>query len=60
MRGTKHGSMITPGSWIESNLLAVIDHRTAPETWMPHNKKELSKCEQLTLRYWVMQGAKNN
>jgi hypothetical protein len=52
--------MITPGSWIESNLLAVIDHRTAPETWMPHNKRQLSKCEQLTFRYWVMQGARNN
>jgi hypothetical protein len=60
MKGTKHGSMITPGSWIESNLLAVIDHRTARETWMPHNKKPLSKCEQLTLRHWVMQGARNN
>jgi hypothetical protein len=60
MRGTKYGSMITPGSWIESNLLAVIDHRTARETWMPHNKRALSKCEQLSFRYWVMQGAKNN
>ena len=60
MRGTKYGSMITPGSWLESNLLAVIDHRTARETWMPHNKKALSKCEKLTLRYWVMQGANNN
>ncbi len=60
MKGTKYGSMITPGSWIESNLLAVIDHRTARETWMPHNKKALSKCEQMTLRYWVMLGARNN
>ncbi len=60
MRGTKYGPMITPGSWIESNLLAVIDHRTAREIWMPHKKKALSKCEQLSFRYWVMQGAKNN
>ncbi len=30
MKGTKYGSMITPGSWLESNLLAVIDRRTAP------------------------------
>jgi hypothetical protein len=60
MKGTKYGSMITPGSWIESNLLAVIDRRTAPETWMPHNKKQLSACERLTLRHWVMQGARNN
>ncbi len=60
MKGTKYGSMITPGSWVESNLLAVIDRRTAPETWMPHNKKQLSECERLTLRRWVMQGARNN
>ena len=60
MRGTKYGSMITPGSWIESNLLAVIEHRTARETWMPHNKKELSKCETMSFRHWVMQGARNN
>ncbi len=60
MTGTKYGSMITPGSWVESNLLAVIDRRTAPETWMPHNKKRLSKCERLTFRHWVMQGARNN
>jgi hypothetical protein len=60
MKGTKYGSMITPGSWIESNLLAVIDRRTASETWMPHNKKQLSKYERLTLRRWVMQGARNN
>lgn len=60
MKGTKYGSMITPGSWIESNLLAVIDRRTASEIWMPHNKKQLSKCERLTLRRWVMQGARNN
>ncbi len=60
MKGTKYGSMITPGSWVESNLLAVIDRRTAPETWMPHNKRRLSKCERLTFRHWVMQGARNN
>ncbi len=24
MKGTKYGSMITPGRWVESNLLAVI------------------------------------
>ncbi len=60
MKGTKYGSMITPGSWIESNLLAVIDHRTARQTWMPHNKKALSKCELLTFRHWIMQGARNN
>ncbi len=60
MKGTKYGSMITSGSWVESNLLAVIDRRTAPQTWMTHNKRRLSKCARLTFRHWVMQGARNN
>ncbi len=54
MKGTKYGPMITPGSWAESNLLGVIDRRTAPETWMPYNQRRLSKCERLTFRHWVM------
>ena len=41
MTGTKYGSMITPGSWVESNLLAVIDRRTAPETWMPNENPHI-------------------
>jgi hypothetical protein len=60
MAGTKHGPMIIPGSWQESNLLAVIEHRTDRKIWMPHNRKPLSKCEILLLRFWVLQGAKNN
>jgi hypothetical protein len=58
MKGTKFGSVITPGSWIESSLIAVVDRRTDPEIWMPHNRKQMSKCEKLLLRFWVMQGAK--
>jgi hypothetical protein len=60
MKGTKFGSIVAPGRWIESNLLAVIDRRTSPEIWMPHDKRQLSKCERLTIRHWVMQGARNN
>ncbi len=60
MKGTKYGPMITPGSWAESNLLPLIDRRTAPGTRMPHKKRRLSKCERLTFRHWVMQGARNN
>ena len=29
MKGTKHGSIIVPGSALESNLIAVIEQRTA-------------------------------
>jgi len=60
MKGTKHGSIVTPGNAFESNLIAVIDQRTDPALWMPHNQKRLSKCERLLLRFWVSQGAKNN
>lgn len=60
MKGTKHGDVVSPGNWTESNLLAVIDHRTDPEVWMPHNRKPMSKCEKLLMRFWVQQGAKDN
>ena len=60
MKGTEHGSMVTPGSPFESNLIAVIDQRTDSEIWMPHDRKRLSKCERLLFRFWVSQGAKDN
>ena len=60
MKGTKHGPMIIPGSIIESNLIAMIDRRTSSELWMPHGKKQLSRCERRTIRFWVAQGARNN
>ena len=60
MKGTNHGPMIIPGSVIESNLIAMIDRRTSSELWMPHGKKQLSKCERRTIRFWVAQGARNN
>lgn len=60
MKGTKYGQVVVPRSWLESSLNAVIDRRASPEIWMPHKKKQLSKCERLTLRHWVMQGARNN
>lgn len=60
MKGTKHGPMVKPGKALESNLLAVIERRTSPEIWMPHERKQLSKCERRTFRFWVMQGARDN
>lgn len=60
MKGTTHGSIVTPGNAFESNLIAVIDHRTDAEIWMPHDTKRVSKCERLLFRFWVSQGAKNN
>ncbi len=41
-------------------LTAVIDRRTSAEIWMPHNAKQLTKCERQALRFGVMQGVRNN
>ena len=60
MKGTKYGPMVIPGNIIESNLLALIEHRTTPALWMPHGKKKLSLCERQAIRSWVAQGALNN
>jgi len=60
MKGTKSGPMITPGNAVDSNLLAVIDRRTSSEIWMPHEGKQLSKCERQAFRFWVLQGAQDN
>ena len=60
MKGTKSGPMITPGNAVDSNLLAVIDRRTSSEIWMPHEGKQLSKCERQAFRFWISQGAKDN
>jgi len=60
MKGTKHGPIIVPRSAFTSNLIAVIDGRTDPNLRMPHNRKRLSKCERLLIRFWINQGAKDN
>jgi mono/diheme cytochrome c family protein len=60
MKGTKFGPMIIPGNVIESNLLAMIDRKTSPKLWMPHGKKQLSRCDRQAIRSWVAQGAPNN
>jgi len=60
MKGTNFGPVVVPGRAFESNLIAVIDQRTDKELWMPHNRKRMSKCERLLLRFWVNQGAKDN
>lgn len=60
MKGTRFGPMVVPGNASASNLLAVIDHRTDPKIWMPHQAKRLSKCERLLIRAWISQGARDN
>ena len=60
MKGTKYGPMVIPGNVNESNLLAMIEHRTAPALWMPHGEKKLPLCERRAIRSWVAAGARNN
>ena len=40
MKETEYGSMITPGSWVESNLLAVIDRLTFRH-WVMQGARQL-------------------
>lgn len=60
MKGTNFGPVIVPRQAFQSNLIAVIDHRTDPKIRMPHNAKKLSKCERLAIRAWINQGARDN
>ena len=60
MKGTKFGAMVVPGNAFMSNLMVMIDGRTAPEFRMPHNTKKLSTCERKLFRQWINQGAKDN
>jgi hypothetical protein len=60
MKGTKFGPVVIPRRAFESNLIAVIDHRTAQEIRMPHNAKKMSKCERFAIRAWINQGARDN
>ena len=60
MKGTKYGPMIIPGNVIESNLLRMIDRKTSSKLWMPHGKRQLSRCDRQSIRLWVAQGALDN
>ena len=60
MKGTKFGPVVVPRRAFESNLIAVIDHRTDEEIRMPHNRKRMSKCERFAFRAWINQGARDN
>ena len=60
MKGTKFGSMVTPGSPDTSNLVWLLDWKGSPETRMPHGKTKLSICDRDAIREWIRQGAKDN
>ena len=60
MKGTKHGSIVVPGSAFTSNSIVVVEGRARAEIRMPHGRKRLSKCELSMLRRWVNSGAEDN
>lgn len=60
MKGTKFGKMVIPRDPDASNLMMLLDWRVAPQLRMPHNKKQLSKCDRDAIRAWIREGAKNN
>jgi hypothetical protein len=60
MKGTKFGKMVIAGDAASSNLMMLIDWRTSPKLRMPHNQKQLSKCDRDAIRAWINEGAKNN
>ena len=60
MKGTKFGSMVTPGNPDISNLTWLLDWKASPEIRMPHGKTKLSICDRDVIREWIRQGAKDN
>ena len=60
MKGTKFGSMVTPGNPDTSNLVWLLDWKGSPEIRMPHGKTKLSICDRDAIREWIRQGAKDN
>lgn len=60
MAGTQHGPIVVPGDPTTSNLNVLIEGRASPELLMPHDERPLLRYQQLIIRDWVRQGARNN
>jgi hypothetical protein len=60
MKGTKHGPIVVPGEPLTSNLNVLIEGRASKAVRMPHGQRPLLHYQQLILRDWVKQGAKDN
>ena len=60
IKGTKFGSMVTPGDPDTSNLAWLLEGKASPEIRMPHGKSKLSICDRDAIREWIRQGAKDN
>lgn len=60
MKGTKFGSVITPGASISSTLILVLEGKVHPSIQMPRDSKPLPKEEVDLIKRWINAGAKNN
>ncbi len=60
MKGTKFGAVVIPGDALSSALTMLIEGRADPSIRMPHGDQPLAAAEQLLVRRWVEQGARNN
>lgn len=61
MKGTRHGSIISPGDPFASNLMVLIEGRAASGLKMPHSEHpEPTAQDRKVLRRWIAEGAQNN
>lgn len=61
MKGTRFGPVVIPGDALSSTLTMLIEGRADPSIRMPHGDlPPLTAAEQLLVRTWVEQGAKDN
>lgn len=61
MKGTKFGSVITPGDSFTSILIQMVEGRVHTSLKMPYGMAGgLSKENINVLKQWIAQGAKNN
>lgn len=58
MKGTKFGQVVIPGDSMDSVLIELVQHRSAPEIHMPYQHTKLTEKDLNKLEKWVDQGAK--
>lgn len=58
MKGTRFGQVVIPGDSMDSVLIELVQHRSAPEIHMPYQHTKLADKDLNTLEKWVDQGAK--
>lgn len=60
MKGTKLGSVVTPGSHADSTVVLLLERKAHPSVNMPKDKPPLPEKQIDVIRRWIDQGAKNN